>query len=100
MRFTPIIHILEIPSEASRHKSAPSPDTNQTMCHYIEYGEKYSDCLQPSKHVVLKKKYHKCQKAKDTGYHCVDATPAKGLNGELIQLATSRRTGACQKCLS
>jgi hypothetical protein len=35
---------------------------------YIEYGEKYSECSEPSKHVVLKKRYDKCQKARDAGY--------------------------------
>lgn len=70
------------------------------MCHYIEYGEKYSECSQPSKHVVLKKRYDKCQKARDTGYTCADATPAKGLNDEPIQLGTSKKTGACPRCLS
>jgi hypothetical protein len=41
-----------------------SLDPNQTMCYYIQYGEKYSECL----HIALKKRYDKCQKAHDTGY--------------------------------
>jgi hypothetical protein len=41
-----------------------------------------------------------CQKARDIGYTCVDATPVKGLNGELIQLGTTKKTGACPRCLS
>ena len=70
------------------------------MCHYIEYSEKYNQCLADVKHVVKKIRYDKCQKAIDSGYACVDAMPAKGLNGELIQLQTSKRAGACPRCLS
>lgn len=85
-------------SEASN--LAPSSGLYSTMCYYIEYGEKYSKCSYPSTHVILKKRYDKCQKAKDSGYNCDDAKPAKGLNDEPIQLATSRKIGECPRCLS
>jgi len=34
------------------------------MCTYIEYGEKYSLCQNESTHVIMKKRYDKCQKAR------------------------------------
>ena len=70
------------------------------MCTYIEYSEKYSGYLSESKHVIKKKRYDRCPEAKASGYPCDDAKPAKGLNGNVIQLATSTQTGACPRCLS
>jgi hypothetical protein len=94
-----ILFTLLLPN-SSGQISTPPPDPNQTMCNNIEYGEKYSSCTHPSKHVIKKRRYDKCQKALDTGYTCDDATPAKGLNGEPIQIGTSKKTGACPSCLS
>jgi hypothetical protein len=70
------------------------------MCHYLDYTEKYDQCTADPTHVVSQRRYDKCQIAIDTGNTCTDATPAKGKNGELIQLGTSRRNGTCPKCLS
>jgi hypothetical protein len=61
------------------------------MCHYVEYTEKYTLCEAAPKHVITKTRYDRCDTARETGYTCVDATPAKGLNGKPIQLATSQK---------
>jgi hypothetical protein len=54
------------------------------MCHYFEVKVKYDGCTANPKHVVSTKKWDLCNKAKETGYKCVDATPAKGTNGQVI----------------
>lgn len=72
------------------------------MCTYVEIEEKYTGCTASPKHVITKKKYDTdgCQKAKDSGYHCSDeATPVKGLNGQVIQFGSSKKPGPCPRCL-
>lgn len=73
------------------------------MCNFIEYKVKYDRCTVDPKHVIPVRKYDTdgCKKYKETGYNCGDeATPAKGINGEVIQLASTTQPGACPQCLS
>jgi len=73
------------------------------MCYYMEYREKYNDCTADPKHVVTKRRYDRsgCEKAAKSGFHCDDeAKPVQGKNGEEFQLGSTKRPGACPKCLS
>jgi hypothetical protein len=70
------------------------------MCHYFEAKVKHDGCEATPKHVVPTRKWDRCEEAQKTGYTCTDATPAKGLNGQVIQVASMRTHGACPRCLS
>lgn len=57
------------------------------MCVYMEYKSTYNGCAASPKHVITTRKYDTdgCEKFKKSGHTCdEEATPAKGLNGEVI----------------
>jgi hypothetical protein len=70
------------------------------MCYYFEVKVVYKECEKSPKHINTTTKYDRCSEAIETGYPCVDAKPAKGKNGEVIQMASTARPGKCPKCLS
>jgi len=70
------------------------------MCYYFEAKLKYKDCEADPKHTVTTTKYDRCDEARKTGYTCADAKPAKGKNGEVIQMGTSIKPGKCPTCCS
>lgn len=70
------------------------------MCHYFEVKLVYKGCMKGPKHMHFNKKYDRCEKSPVKDYLCVNATPAKGLNGEIIQMTSTRRPGECPKCYS
>ncbi|RSL94135.1 hypothetical protein CEP52_012825 [Fusarium oligoseptatum] len=60
------------------------------MCHYFETKIIYKACTnKPAKHINHKTQYDRCEKSLKEGYPCVDATPAKGLNGQIIQMGST-----------
>ncbi|KAF1994492.1 hypothetical protein P154DRAFT_527052 [Amniculicola lignicola CBS 123094] len=70
------------------------------MCHYFEATIKYKECEKDPNHVVKTTRYNRCDEARETGFVCVNATPAKGKNGQVIQMGTSTQPGKCPACLS
>lgn len=72
------------------------------MCHYFETKTKFKGCEQPAgfKHVNTARKWDKCEKDGPRGLPCVDGTPAKGKNGQIIQTGKYHQEGKCPKCLS
>jgi hypothetical protein len=58
------------------------------------------DCEADPKHVISRRQYDRCDEAKNNGFSCEDAQPAKGENGEDIMTGTSKRPGKCPSCLS
>jgi hypothetical protein len=46
--------------------------------------KRYSKCRAQPRHIQPRRSWDECTKAKANGHHCADATPAKGLNGEVL----------------
>lgn len=70
------------------------------MCNFVDQKIKYTGCKKKDgKHVISKMKYDWCDKAKAEGYACTDATPAKGLNDEVIQFGTTQAAWILSKML-
>ena len=70
------------------------------MCHHIDYIKKYDGCIAPLKHVVLKRRYNKCNIANTIKYLYKDSKLAKGQNDKEIQLRISKRNRSCLRYLS
>lgn len=72
------------------------------MCYYTDTSYIPAKC--PVKHKIQKRRVDSsdCEKFKQTGLVCVgdDLKPARGLNGEIIQLATYHKDTPCERCLS
>ena len=78
-------------------------DRTMTKCTKIEYKGSFDGCTATPKHMNTITKYSNsdCDEHKGTSSNCgEEATAAKGLNGEPIQLGSTSRPGPCPKCLS
>ena len=54
------------------------------MCYYIDLSFYYKRCRASPCYIQFERKWDECIKAKANGHRCPDASPAKGLNGEVI----------------
>lgn len=65
------------------------------MCHYIDQSFYYSKCRAQPRHIQAIRKWDECQKAKENGHYCPDASPAKDLSGNVIVTGSSKQPGEC-----
>lgn len=69
------------------------------MCYYMDLFFYYKNCRASPRHIQSERNWDECKRAKANGHRCYDASPAKGLNGEVIQLAASQsREMECPQC--
>jgi hypothetical protein len=89
---------LFLPNCGYRHILVPHRPIDETMCHYYDQKFYYSKCIGDPRHIVKDTKWDECAKAKANGHRCADASPAKGLNGEVLVHGSSKRKGDCPEC--
>lgn len=64
------------------------------MCHYMTAAITFWPCTRANRHPVEKRYYNKCDKARETGNYCQDAT----YDASLGAFGGSTRAGLCPYC--